>query len=157
MSANRRAGAVRINSCAQKESRFRRPLSFGLGVYRLRRARRLAVVLFLLGGPAAPALPEAHAKLARSAPLAGSTLRAAPPEVKLWFTESLEASFSAAHLLDGERRRVDGAEGRVDAMNPALVRMTLPVIPPGRYTVVYRVVSVDSHVTAGELAFRIVR
>jgi len=42
-------------------------------------------------------------------------------------------------------------------MNPALVRMTLPVIPPGRYTVVYRVVSVDSHVTAGELAFRIVR
>ena len=157
MSANLRAGAVRINGCAQRESRFRRPLSSGLGVDRLRRARRLAGILVLLVVPAAAALAEAHAQLARSAPPAASTLRAAPPEVKLWFTESLEASFSAAHLLDGARRRVDGAEGRVDAMNSALLRMALPVIPPGRYTVVYRVVSVDSHVTAGELTFRIVR
>ena len=156
MSANRRAGAVRINDCAQKES-FRRPLSAGLGVYFPRRVRRFAVVLALLAVPAAAALAEAHAKLARSDPPAASTLRAAPPEVKLWFTERLEASFSAAHLLNGERRRVDGAEGLVDAVNPALLRMTLPVIPPGRYTVVYRVVSVDSHVTAGELTFRIVR
>jgi len=155
MSANRRAGAVRINGCAQEESRFRRPLSSRF--CRPRRARHLAAVLLLLVVPAAAVLAEAHAKLARSAPPAGSTLRAAPPEVKLWFTESLEASFSAVHLFDGEHRRVDSAEGRVDAIDPALVRMTLPVIPPGRYTVVYRVVSVDSHVTAGELTFRIVR
>jgi methionine-rich copper-binding protein CopC len=157
MSANSRARAVQVTRCAEKERCFRRPLSSGLGVYRPRRARRFAAVLALLVVSAAAVLAEAHAKLARSTPPAASTLRAAPPEVKLWFTESLEASFSAAHLLDGERRRVDGAEGRVDAMNRALLRMTLPVISPGRYTVVYRVVSVDSHVTAGELTFRIVR
>jgi methionine-rich copper-binding protein CopC len=112
----------------------------------------------LLGLAATAAtIAEAHAKLSRSDPPTASTLKAAPPEVRLWFTESLEATYSAAHLLDGERRRVDGAEGRVDSVNAALLRMALPPLAPGRYTVVYRVVSVDSHVTAGELIFRIAR
>ena len=114
-------------------------------------------MLVCLAIASAAALVEAHAKLARSEPAAASRLRSAPGEVRLWFTESLEASFSAAHLLDGERRRVDGAEGKVDGANPALLRMTLPALGAGRYTVVYRVVSIDSHVTAGELSFSIVR
>ena len=102
-------------------------------------------------------LAEAHAKLSRSEPAAASTLRSAPGEVRLWFTENLEAVFSSAHLLDGERRRVDGAEGKVDGTNAALLRMTLPALGAGRYTVVYRVVSIDSHVTAGELTFSVAR
>ena len=120
---------------------------------------RSVTVLVLLGlaVASAAALAEAHARLARSEPAAASTLRSAPGEVRLWFTESLEATFSAAHLLDGERRRVDGVEGRVDGTNAALLRMTLPALGAGRYTVVYRVVSIDSHVTAGELTFSIVR
>lgn len=100
---------------------------------------------------------QAHAKLSRSDPPAAATLRAAPAEVRLWFTENLEPAFSGAHLLDGERKRVDGADGRVDAVNGALLRVALPPLAGGRYTVVYRVVSVDSHVTSGELTFRIVR
>jgi methionine-rich copper-binding protein CopC len=112
----------------------------------------------LLGAVAAGAVfAEAHAKLSRSDPPGASTLRAAPAEVRLWFTENLEPSFSAAHLIDGERRRLDGVDGRVDPVNAALLRMALPPLGPGRYTVVYRVVSVDSHVTAGELTFQIVR
>ena len=77
--------------------------------------------------------------------------------MRLWFTENLEATFSGAHLLDGERRQVEGALGKVDGANPALLRMTLPPLGTGRYTVVYRVVSIDSHVTAGELTFSIAR
>lgn len=105
----------------------------------------------------AAVLAEAHAKLSRSDPPAASTLRASPAEVRLWFTENLEPAFSEAHLLDRERRRVDGIEGRVDAVNAGLLRMALPPLESGRYTVVYRVVSVDSHVTAGELTFHIAR
>ena len=121
-------------------------------------SRRSITVLVLLGiALVSAALVEAHARLARSEPAAASTLRSAPGEVRLWFTESLEPSFSAAHLLDGERRRIDGAEGKVDGTNPALLRMTLPLLDAGSYTVVYRVVSIDSHVTAGELTFSIAR
>jgi methionine-rich copper-binding protein CopC len=119
--------------------------------------RAVTIVLMLAVLPLATVRAEAHAKLARSEPAAASTLRAAPSEVRLWFTEGLEASFSAAHLLDGERRRVEGVEGRVDAVNGALLRMALPALTAGRYTVVYRVVSIDSHVTAGELTFSIAR
>jgi len=120
--------------------------------------RHFATVLLLLGvALVGAALAEAHARLARSEPAASSTLRNAPTEVRLWFTENLEATFSSAHLLDGERRRVDGAEGRVDETNAALLRMTLPALGTGRYTIVYRVVSIDSHVTAGELTFSIAR
>jgi len=121
------------------------------------RARRLAAARVLLA-IAAAALAEAHAQLKRSAPPASSTLRSTPPEIRLWFTENLEPSFSGAHLLDGQRRRVEGVEGRVDSTDAALLRMPVTTaLPPGRYFVVYRVVSVDSHVTAGELTFRIVR
>jgi len=116
------------------------------------------LVLMLLGLPLlAAGLADAHAKLARSEPPASSTLRGTPPEVRLWFTENLEPAFSAAQLLDGERRQVDGAVAQIDAVNAALLRMRLPGLGPGQYRVVYRVVSVDSHVTAGELTFRIVR
>ena len=118
---------------------------------------RSVTVLVLLGLAVSVALAEAHARLAKSEPAASSTLRGAPAEVRLWFTESLEATFSTAHLLDGERRRVDGAEGKVDGTNAALLRMALPALGAGSYTVVYRVVSIDSHVTAGELTFSIVR
>lgn len=119
--------------------------------------RRLVIVSMLLAVPVAAGLADAHAKLARSDPPAASTLRGTPPEVRLWFTENLEPTFSAAQLLDGERRQVAGAAARVDAENAALLRLSLPALGPGRYTVVYRVVSVDSHVTAGELTFRVVR
>jgi copper resistance protein C len=115
------------------------------------------IVSILVAIALSAAMVEAHAKLSRSEPAAASRLRNAPGEVRLWFTETLEATFSDAHLLDGERRRVKGAEGKVDGANPALLRMTLPTLGAGRYTIVYRVVSIDSHVTAGELTFSIVR
>ena len=120
-------------------------------------ARVLTIASILLVFPLGAALVEAHAKLSRSEPAATSRLRSAPGEVRLWFTENLEATFSRAHLLDGERRPVEGVTGKVDGANPALLRMTLPALGTGRYTVVYRVVSIDSHVTAGELTFSVVR
>jgi methionine-rich copper-binding protein CopC len=121
------------------------------------RACRRAAALVPLALLVAAALAEGHAQLTRSSPPNGSTLRSAPAEVKLWFTERLEPRFSAAHLLDGRRRRVEGVDGHVDAADTALLRMPVPpTLPAGRYVVAYRVVSVDSHVTAGELSFRIV-
>jgi methionine-rich copper-binding protein CopC len=115
------------------------------------------LVFALLAVASVATLVEAHARLVRSEPAAESTVRSAPAEVRLWFTESLEPMFSSAHLLDGERRRVDGVEGKVDVADAAVLRMPLPALGGGRYTVAYRVVSIDSHVTTGELTFSVVR
>ena len=38
-----------------------------------------------------------------------------------------------------------------------LLRVSLPPLHPGMYRVVWRVLSVDSHVTEGQFAFRVER
>ncbi|OLC14652.1 MAG: hypothetical protein AUH29_09920 [Candidatus Rokubacteria bacterium 13_1_40CM_69_27] len=97
----------------------------------------------------------AHAVLDRADPRVGSTVSTAPSEVKLWFTENLEPAFSTIRVVDADGRQVDRADGRVDADNPALLRITLSLLPAGTYRVLWRVVSVDTHVTEGEFTFTI--
>ena len=97
----------------------------------------------------------AHAFLARTDPRAGSTVRTPPAQVRVWFTESLEPAFSSVQVLDAAGRRVDKGDGRVDSGNLALLRVSLPPLPPGIYTVIWRVLSVDSHVTEGTFTFRV--
>ncbi len=117
--------------------------------------KRLVVALVAIFAAAGAA--GAHAKLARTEPKASSTVARSPAEVKLWFTENLEASFSGAHVLDGRGQRISKDASRIDPSDPALLRLSLPALAPGAYTVVYRVVSVDSHVTSGEFMFRVAR
>jgi methionine-rich copper-binding protein CopC len=76
-----------------------------------------------------------------------------PAEVKLWFTESLEPTFSTVRVVDAQDRRVDREDVRVDAANPALLRVSLPPLPAGTYRVIWRVVSVDTHVSQGQFTF----
>jgi methionine-rich copper-binding protein CopC len=104
---------------------------------------------------AAAAGARAHAFLDRAEPRVGSTVRTAPAEVKLWFTERLEPAFSSVQVVNEAGQRVDRADGAVDPSNSALLRTTLVPLSPGRYQVIWRVVSVDTHVTAGDFAFRL--
>ncbi len=118
-----------------------------------RRVLRVAVagLALLVAGAAA-----AHALLERTAPRAGSTLRAAPRDVRLWFTEPIEPAWSRAEVADDSGRRVDAGPARVDAGAPRVLRVPLAPLPSGTYTVRWRVVSVDSHVSEGRFSFRVV-
>ena len=98
---------------------------------------------------------QAHAFLDHSEPRVGATVRAAPTELKLWFTEEIEPAFSTVKVLDAQGMRVDKADARVDRADRALLRVSLEALGPGVYTVVWRVVSVDTHVTAGDFAFHV--
>ena len=51
--------------------------------------------------------------------------------------------------------QVDRRDSRVDRANPALLRATLPPLPPGTYKVLWRVLSIDGDVTEGTFTFRI--
>lgn len=106
----------------------------------------------LLAGAASAA---AHAFLDRAEPRVGSTTRAAPSEVRLWFTERLEPAFSQARVVSGDGQQVNGTSSEVDAGSPRLIRIPLPALSPGVYRVIWRVLSVDTHVTEGDFTFRI--
>ena len=97
----------------------------------------------------------AHAFLDHAEPRVGATVRAAPAELKLWFTEEIEPAFSTMKVLDATGKRVDKADARVDPADRQLLRVSLDALGPGVYTVVWRIVSVDTHVTQGDFVFHV--
>ena len=101
------------------------------------------------------AVADGHAVLQRAEPRVESTLKRAPDEVKLYFSERLEPAYSSIRVLNGQGVRVDRQDGRVDRSNPALLRATLPPLAPGTYKVIWRVLSIDADVTEGGFTFRI--
>lgn len=135
-----------------------------------------ATLVLVLAGVA-----SAHAYLKTSNPLEDSTIAAAPREVRLVFTEQVEARFStfkaypiqtepgwdqrrlnaAAGNLVGEvlLRRGDEAERADDglattARTSAEILMRLKGdLKPGAYVVMWRVLSIDTHTTQGFYVF----
>jgi methionine-rich copper-binding protein CopC len=95
----------------------------------------------------------AHAMLDRASPAVGSRVAASPARVELWFTEALEPTFSSVKVLDAGGRQVDRRDAAFDTRTPGHVSVSLPTLAPGRYRVVWRAVSVDTHATSGDYAF----
>ncbi|MGD9603732.1 MAG: copper resistance protein CopC [Gammaproteobacteria bacterium] len=95
----------------------------------------------------------AHAQLTRARPPAGGVTSVSPRAVTLWFNEQPEVDFSAIQVLDAGGRVVgDGALART--RKPNGLKLALPAaLPPGRYVVRYRVLSVDGHIVADEYTF----
>lgn len=97
----------------------------------------------------------AHAVLDHATPAADSTVRGAPAQVKLWFTERLEPAFSTMQVQDRNGKRVDKGDPRVDGSDAAVLLVSAPELAPGTYRVTWRVLSVDAHVTQGAFTFAI--
>jgi methionine-rich copper-binding protein CopC len=96
-----------------------------------------------------------HAFLERAEPRVGSTVRAAPSQVRVWFTEALEPAFSTLEVVNERGERVDRGPAQVDAASRALLQVPLKPLGPGTYRVKWRVLSVDTHVTEGDFTFRV--
>ena len=96
-----------------------------------------------------------HAFLERAEPRVGSTVKAAPAQVRVWFTEALEPAFSTLEVVNQSGDRVDRGPAKVDAASPALLQVPLEPLGPGVYRVKWRVLSIDTHVTEGDFTFRI--
>jgi copper resistance protein C len=110
-----------------------------------------AAVSFMFAAGAA----FAHAFLDRALPAVGSTVHGSPAEVKLWFTQRLEPAFSTVRVLDAGGRQVDAQDKRVDRDDASVLRVSLPKLAPGKYRVVWRVLSADSHATGGDYTFEV--
>jgi methionine-rich copper-binding protein CopC len=114
-----------------------------------------SVALALLACVLSVSSAAGHAVLQRAEPRVESKLKRPPEEVRLYFTERLEPAYSTLRVLDARGLQVDRRDSRVDRANPALLRATLPPLPPGIYTVRWRVLSIDADVTEGDFTFRI--
>lgn len=108
-----------------------------------------AAVLALTAAPA-----RAHALLERSDPLENARLQESPSVLTLSFTEPPEPDLSGVQVLDRSGSELQEGEAVVPPGDPGSLRLRVPELEEGVYTVVWRVVSrVDGHPTAGTFAF----
>ena len=99
----------------------------------------------------------AHAFLEHAMPAVGSTVTSAPARVTLHFTQRLEPAFSRVQVIDANGKRVDRDDASVGDDDRATLGVSVDALPPGRYTVKWRVLSADTHVTEGDYTFTVVR
>ncbi len=97
----------------------------------------------------------AHAFLDHATPAVGSTIRTPPAAIRIWFTQEIEPAFSTIKVVDPKGNVVASSDKAVDASDRTLLRLVVPTLPAGTYRVVWRVLSVDSHVTEGDFTFDI--
>lgn len=125
-------------------------------------AWRVAGAVALLGLLVAPALPGAmggrvlgHAQLVASSPGAGATVAEPPDEIRLVFSEPLEARVSSADVADLNGEAILSHAGEIDPDDPhALVVRDAPLQDGGIYLVTWRTVSAaDGHAAEGYFYF----
>ena len=114
-------------------------------------------IIFLLIFVAGSARLEAHAFLQRAEPAVGSTVQTSPSEIRIRFTENIEPAFSSVQVFDPSGKEVDKHDVGLDRSDHARLHVSLPRLAAGIYKVVWRVVSVDTHVTSGSFTFQVGR
>lgn len=120
------------------------------------RLQLVALAFFAVFAATVPAgRGSAHAFLDRAEPAVGSTAQVAPKDVRLWFSEPLEAAFSSIRVVDSAGKTVDGGDAQVDPHIRTLLQVSLPLLSPGTYHVFWRAVSVDTHTTEGDFTFEV--
>ena len=112
-----------------------------------------ALLIGVIAGLAVTA--GAHGLLDRADPRPGSRVRTSPTHVSVWFTERLEPAYSRVRVLNAQGERADADDSRVDAADARQLRVSVPPLVTGTYKVLWRVLSVDGHLTEGEFTFRV--
>ena len=112
--------------------------------------RSLAIAIALTGGIVSTS--HAHAFLDHASPAVGSTVRAPPGAVTIWFTEAVEPAFSRITVTGPAGRRIDQGKAFI-GKNPEELSVKLAATAPGTYRVHWQAVSVDTHRTQGHFTF----
>ncbi len=114
-------------------------------------ARLVALVVCALAALPLPAL--AHAVVEVRDPAAGAQLAHAPAQITLTFDEPVETSLGSLRVLDATGRERSSGPVFHPGGDPARIAMHVAPLERGRYVVVWRVVSADSHIVGGGYAF----
>ena len=114
------------------------------------------MVAMLGPGPGGLGSASAHALLKAAVPAVGATVGEGPQDLRLRFSEGVEAAFSGVDITTEDGRPVGPVTITVEPAVAATLIVTLPApLAPGTYTVQWHVVSVDTHKTRGRYGFTV--
>jgi hypothetical protein len=101
------------------------------------------------------AVPPAHAhsKLVKSEPPQRAVLSKSPEHVRLWFNEEIEGDYATLVVLDAAKHPVTDLKPHVAQDDAKSIVLPLPELQPGKYSVKFRVLSVDGHVVESSFDF----
>ena len=112
-----------------------------------------AVMAVALCAHVTPAL--AHAALVKTEPPRRAILAKAPSQVQLWFNEEIESAYASLVVLDTGKNPVTGVKPQLASDNPKSIVLPLPELTPGKYSVKFRVLSLDGHVIQASFDFTV--
>ena len=112
-----------------------------------------AVMTIAMCAHAAPAL--AHSMLVKAEPPRRAVLTKAPAQVQLWFNEEIEGDYASLVVLDTEKHPVTEIKPQLAPDDRRSIVLPLPELTPGKYSVKFRVLSVDGHVVESYFDFTV--
>lgn len=110
-------------------------------------------IILAMWAHAAPVL--AHAQLVKAEPARRAVLDKAPTQVRLWFNEEIEGAYTSLSVLGANKKPVTDAKPEVVSDDPKSVVLPLPELKPGKYTVKFRVLSVDGHIVDESFNYKV--
>ncbi|SCB37985.1 copper homeostasis periplasmic binding protein CopC [Rhizobium lusitanum] len=97
----------------------------------------------------------AHAHLKSAVPATDATVKEAPSELDLTFTEDLNLKFSGIKVTGPKKAAVKIGEGMLMNKDTTLMVPVTDKLAPGKYTVEWHALSTDGHKTNGTYSFTV--
>ena len=97
----------------------------------------------------------AHSMLVKAEPPRRALLAKAPAQVRLWFNEEIEGDYASLVVLDAEKHPVTEIPPQLAPDDRKSIILPLPELVPGKYSVKFRVLSVDGHVVESTFDFTV--
>jgi methionine-rich copper-binding protein CopC len=124
----------------------------------IRALRPVRTPAWLLGSVLAgliPAAAYAHAIVLESSPRPGAVLARPPAQITLRFNSKIEKRFTRLTLATGNQPPAPVTAARDEPAAPDRLVIPIHSLAPGDYTLRYRVLAVDGHITEGVLRFTV--
>ncbi|MBS0182533.1 MAG: copper resistance protein CopC [Nitrospira sp.] len=113
----------------------------------------ILIVAFVLGVPATSAF--AHSMLVKAEPPRRAVLTKSPIQVRLWFNEKIEGDYASLVVVDARKQPITDLKPTLAPDDQKSIILPLPELPPGKYSVKFRVLSVDGHVVESSFDFTV--
>jgi methionine-rich copper-binding protein CopC len=118
-----------------------------------RRRGLLRHAIVVLGAALVTPVARAHAIVESSQPAANAVVAPGELRVRVRFSSRIDAARSRLTLIGPDGRQTTLVLGAAD--EPGVLTATVQPAARGRYTLHWQVLSVDGHVTRGDIPFRV--